>query len=151
VGLPFDAWSRGEDLCHLCEDLLDSGPAATFVRGPATGRTTPAQAHEVDVPDELLHELLAALEAEGARRKAEPSPLQDMLAEIGVGKTAREWHWAAYGFAGGFALNVVVAKYAQMASGSPMAEFVGPLLIGGVVAGVTCAVIGWGLAKLREA
>ncbi|OAI40843.1 hypothetical protein AYO38_05010 [bacterium SCGC AG-212-C10] len=150
VGLAFDAWSRGEDLCTLCEGLMDSGPAATFVRGPVTGRTTPAQAQDLDVPDELIAELLAALEAEGARRTAAASPLHEVLDELGVGKTAREWQWAAWGFAGGFALNVAVAKYAQMATSATMGEFVGPLLVGGIIAGAACAAIGWGLAKLKE-
>ena len=57
---------------------------------------------------------------------------------------------AAWGFAAGFAANVLVAKYAQMESASPMGQFIGPLLIGGLLAGATCAAIGWGFAKLRE-
>lgn len=31
-----------------------------------------------------------------------------------------------------------------------MSQFMAPLLIGGVVAGITCAAIGWGLARLRD-
>ena len=73
-----------------------------------------------------------------------------MLREIGFGKSAREVQWAAWGFAGGFAVNVVLAKYAQMASGASMAAFVIPMLAGGAIAGITCAAIGWGFAKLRD-
>ncbi len=72
------------------------------------------------------------------------------LDDLGVGRTAREKHWAAWGFAAGFGANVAIAKCAQMATGAPFTQFIGPLLLGGVVAGVCCAAIGWGAAKLRE-
>lgn len=101
-----------------------------------------------NVPDALIDELVAALEAEAAK-DAPKSPVHEVLDEIGFGRSAAETHWAAWGFAGGFAVNVALAKYAQMASGGSMAEFLAPMLLGGVVAGLTCAAIGWGLARLR--
>ena len=73
-----------------------------------------------------------------------------MLQEIGFGRSAKEMQWAAWGFAGGFAVNVVLAKYAQMASGASMSAFLVPMLVGGAVAGLTCVAIGWGVAKLRD-
>jgi hypothetical protein len=69
---------------------------------------------------------------------------------MGFGETRREFQWATWGFAIGFAANVVLAKYAQMSSGAPMSQFFGPLVLGGLVAGATCGLIGWGAAKLRE-
>ncbi len=164
-GLAYDAWSRGADTCEACARLARvSGPAATYVRGPAPARvpappppsTDPSAAYERildQMPDELVDELVAALEAEVEkleREKASPkSPVQDVLEEMGFGRSPRDWQWAAWGFAGGFAANVLLAKYAQMASGGSMSEFAGPLLIGGMVAGTTCAAIGWGFARLR--
>jgi hypothetical protein len=104
------------------------------------------------VPDELIDELVAALEAEAAKVALRPrGPVREVLEEIGgVGRSPRERHWAAWGFAGGFAANVLIAKYAQMATGAPFGQFVVPLLVGGVLAGVCCSAIGWGAAKLRE-
>lgn len=103
------------------------------------------------IPDELVDELVAALEAEAARRSTGPaSQVAEVFEELGLGRSQRELAWAAWGFATGFGGNVAIAKYAQMASDAPMSQFVGPLLIGGVVAGACCAAIGWGLAKLRE-
>ncbi|MEO8538610.1 MAG: hypothetical protein ABI577_02640, partial [bacterium] len=102
------------------------------------------------VPDELIDELVAALEAEAARLPATKSPVREVFDEIGIGRSARERHWASWGFAGGFAANVAIAKYAQMATGAPFSQFIVPLLIGGVVAGLCCSAIGWGAAKLRE-
>jgi hypothetical protein len=107
-----------------------------------------------DIPDELVDELVSMLEAEAARRKVEISApqaaLEELFEEIGFGRSPRELHWAAWGFAAGFALNVGLAKYAQMTTSASMSEFVMPLLFGGVLAGSACAAIGWGLAKLRE-
>jgi hypothetical protein len=144
-------------------------PAATFVRGPQPApRATRARqqvAEEAaayerlldELPDELVDEIVAALEAEAARGDGPaptPAPaqgaFQEVMQEIGFGRTPREWQWAAWGFAGGFAANVLLAKYAQMQTQSPMSQFVAPLLVGGLVAGVTCAAIGWGLARLRD-
>jgi hypothetical protein len=104
------------------------------------------------VPDELIDELVAALEAEAAKVALRPrGPVREVLEEIGgVGRSPRERPWAAWGFAGGFAANVLIAKYAQMATGAPFGQFVVPLLVGGVLAGVCCSAIGWGAAKLRE-
>lgn len=157
--LRFEDFAAGGERCLTCRK---SGVATVTIRGPRIRRPNarniqPRESDEYDeqlldaVPDELIEELVAALEAEASRLPASPaSPVRGVLQELGVGRSARERHWAAWGFAGGFAVNVVLAKYAQMASGGSMAEFVGPLLIGGVLAGFCCAAIGWGLAKLQE-
>ena len=107
-----------------------------------------------EIPDELVDELVAALEAEAERRQqprsAPEAAVREVLDEIGFGRSPFEYQWAAWGFAAGFTLNVALAKYAQMSTGSSMSEFIGPLLIGGVAAGAACGAIGWGLAKLRH-
>jgi hypothetical protein len=112
-----------------------------------------------EIPDELLDELLAALEAEAGTRKSSGAPaaasredtlLQGVLDEMGIGQGSNELPWTLWGFAAGFALNVCLAKYAQMASGGSMSQFLGPMLFGGVLAGLTCGAIGWGIARLRE-
>ncbi len=74
----------------------------------------------------------------------------ERIAELGIGQSARERNWAAWGFAAGFATNTLIAKYAQMTSAAPMSQFIGPMLLGGVLAGAACGAIGWGLARLRE-
>ncbi|MBA4179950.1 MAG: hypothetical protein C0506_05110 [Anaerolinea sp.] len=160
-GLSFDEWSSGFDRCGACRRFPGSdGPAATYVQGPATRgaiRSRVAASAEdyerllENVPDALIDELVAALEAEAAHLPPTgASPVHDVLREIGFGRSPRELQWAAWGFSGGFAANVALAKYAQMASGAAMSQFIVPMLLGGVVAGVTCAAIGWGLARLRE-
>ncbi|MCL6645254.1 MAG: hypothetical protein K6U88_09825, partial [Dehalococcoidia bacterium] len=101
------------------------------------------------VPDALIDELVAALEAEAARLD-QANPVVGVLAELELGRTLRERHWAAWGFAAGFALNVGIAKWAQVASGAPVTDFIVPILVGGVIAGAACAAIGWGLARLRQ-
>ncbi len=107
-----------------------------------------------EIPDELVDELVAMLEAEAERRKTEVSApqaaLEEVLEEIGFGRSPRELQWAAWGFAAGFAMNVALAKYAQMTTASSMTEFVAPMLFGGILAGAACAAIGWGLARLRD-
>ena len=162
-GLTFDEWSNEGRRCDTClrAPRMD-GPAATYVRGPAPGPlrhqiADEAEAYERlldDLPDDLVDELVAMLEAEAERRditiEPRPGPIQEVLADIGIGHSPREIQWAAWGFAAGFAANVLVAKYAQMESAAPMGQFIAPLLIGGVVAGIACSAIGWGLAKLRE-
>ncbi len=167
-GLPYEAWSRGQSSCDNCTRLASrAGPAATYVRGPApsrapsgsqpravdpTGATAAYERIFDDMPDELVDELVAALESEMEkleREKTPKSPVHEVLEELGFNHSPREWQWAAWGFAAGFAANVVLAKYAQMTSGGSMTEFAGPLLIGGIVAGATCGAIGWGTAKLR--
>ena len=86
------------------------------------------------IPEELVNELVAALEAEAARRANGPaSQVAEIFEELGIGRSQRELSWAAWGFAGGFGANVAIAKYAQMASGATMGEFIGPLLVGGIV------------------
>lgn len=162
-GLPYDAWSRGESTCAACSQRGSEQPAAVYVRGPAApARRVPAT-REPDVedyerlldemPDELVDELVAALEAEMARVERADVPrgaVHEVLTELGIGRGEGEWQWAAWGFAAGFAANVALAKYAQMSSGGAMGDFAAPLLIGGMVAGATCAAIAWGLARLRS-
>lgn len=165
-GLSFDEWSGGVDRCGGCSrGPRVQGPAATYVRGPRPTATAARARQEVadeaaayerlldELPDELVDEIVAALEAEATRIDSAPaaqSVIQEVMQDIGFGRTPREWQWATWGFSGGFAANVILAKYAQMQSGSSMSEFMAPLLIGGVVAGVTCAAIGWGIARLRD-
>lgn len=159
--LSFDDFAGGGSQCRACKK---SAPATEFVRGPRIRRPNArtlermerqeAQAYEDlldELPDELIDELVAALEAEAANLPPSPAhPVRGVLDELGVGRSARERQWAAWGFAGGFAGNIALAKYSQMASAASMSEFIGPMLIGGMVAGLCCAAIGWGLAKLRE-
>lgn len=159
-GLAFGEWSDGGGVCQRCaEGRGAAGPAAAFTRssGPSA-HAAAAQEYAAygrmldDLPDELVEELIAALEAEAASMQAAAapaSPVRDLLGDIGFGADSREGSWAAWGFALGFAANVAVAKYAQVASGAPIGQFVAPLLIGGLVAGAACGAIGWGLAKLR--
>lgn len=166
-GLKFEEWSKGGERCASCSRAARSGgPAAAFVRGPsrpAPAATPRAQieaeyaAYERmldEIPDELVDELVAALESEAERRQEAKSTPQEafreVIEEIGFGRSPRELQWAAWGFAAGFALNVALAKYAQMTSGAAMSGFLAPLLLGGLVAGGACAAIGWGLARLRE-
>ncbi|MBI5947962.1 MAG: hypothetical protein HY875_07480 [Chloroflexi bacterium] len=147
--LSFDEWSSGYELCSGCARSRNApGPAATFVHGPAPAR---ARSAPPDLPEEIFAELLAALEAEARSPSTPPQgALREVLAEIGIERSARQVQWTAWGFAAGFAGNVAVAKYAQMATGAPMGQFVGPFIIGGLVAGAACALIGWGFARLRE-
>lgn len=160
--LTFDDFSLGGIRCRQCLKIVKRKPGARYVPGPR--REAPAGRVDAygdafeeyermldSVPDELIDELVAALEAEAARMPApERNPVREVLEDIGLGRTTREKQWAAWGFAAGFAANVAIAKYAQMATGAPFSQFVGPLLIGGVVAGLCCSAIGWGVAKLRE-
>ena len=154
----FEDFSAGGNRCLQCSKR--GATAQRYVPGPR--RPEPviggyAQEEEDyermldSIPEELVDELVAALEAESARRSGGPaSQVGELFEELGIGRSQRELSWAAWGFAAGFGANVAIAKYAQMASGAPMGQFIGPLLIGGLVAGVCCAAIGWGLAKLRE-
>lgn len=163
--LGFAEWSEGAGTCGRCLDAAASGPAATYVPGPrlAAGAPRAAAAAEYaafermvdEIPDELIDELVAALEAEA--RKDAPAPattataaVREVLDDLGLGKSPREMSWALWGFALGFGGNVAVAKYAQVSSGAPIGQFVAPLLLGGLVAGATCAIIAWGFAKLRD-
>jgi len=155
--LGFADWSNGSDRCQVCSA---SERPDRFVAGPgarqASRRHDPAAesaAYERlldDIPDELIDELVAALEVEAARLESSPAnPVREVIAELGIGRSPREVHWASWGFAAGFAANVALAKYAQMSAGAPMSGFIVPMLIGGLVAGATCAAIGWGLSRLR--
>ncbi len=157
--LGFEDWSHGFNRCGACsQGIRKRKNAANFVAGPAlpaaASYTAEAANYERmldDIPDELVDELVAALEAEAMRRAIEPaSPVRDVLEELSMGASSRERPWAAWGFATGFALNVALAKWTQMSTGGSFADFIAPTLIGGVVAGATCAAIGWGLARLRE-
>ena len=154
-GLDFDSWAQGAEHCRRCRDAQPGG--ARFVPGPAAASTRDDDAfvHSSDVPDALLDQiaeaLLAAEQGRAAPRHAEPaSPLRGVLRDLEIGGSPRELQWAGWGFALGFAGNVAVAKYAQMASDAAISEFVGPMLIGGLVAGAAAGVIGWGAAKLKD-
>lgn len=176
-GLGFEEWSRGVKTCAGCRRTAGASPAAVYVPGPrapiprptrpgiepreAVRRRNPAGTPGADyerlldeVPDDLIDEIVAALEVEARRLESEQpgvaSQLTEVLQEIGFGRSPREFQLAAWGFAIGFGANVVLAKYAQMQTSSPMSQFIGPLLVGGLVAGAACAAIGWGFAKLRE-
>lgn len=158
TALTFADFSAGDGKrCRACVARRPSGGIVRRRRQPAPvvgGFDAEAEEYERmldSIPDELVDELVAALEAESARRSNGPaSQVAEVLEELGIGRSQREFTWAAWGFAAGFAGNVAIAKYAQMASGAPISQFIGPLLVGGVVAGACCAAIGWGLAKLRD-
>ncbi len=148
--LPFADWTSGRPLCDACARPLAA--LREEVRAPHRSPAEEAAAYEqilAAAPDSLIDELVAALEAE-ARRLDAANPLAGVLAELDLGRTPRERRWAAWGFAAGFALNVGIAKWAQVASGAPISDFLGPILLGGLIAGATCAAIGWGLARLRQ-
>jgi hypothetical protein len=168
--LAFSEWSRGAERCTLClrRATRPSHPQARERAAASTDRFEPSRPvrHPAapdrgvdhtelldEIPDDLIDELTAALEAEVALRKdraAQPgNPVRDVIDEIGLGKSPAELSWAAWGFSGGFAANVALAKYAQMSSGAPISEFFGPIVIGGVASGLACAAIAWGLAKIR--
>lgn len=158
--LSFDDFSLGGSRCRQCLKIVKRKPSPAYAPAPRTAAPQqPAHAPDVEdyermldsVPDELIDELVAALEAEAARLPVtERSPMREVFDDIGLGKTTREKQWAAWGFAAGFAANVAIAKYAQMATGAPFSQFFGPLVLGGVLAGLCCSAIGWGVAKLRE-
>jgi hypothetical protein len=155
-GLSFAAWSRGEELCPVC-DQVEAAPAAMYVPAPRQVRpaVAPVSAPVVhggnSLPDEMFEDLVAALEAEAARapQSQVQAALHDVLEEVGFGRDSHEMSWAAWGFAGGFAVNLAMAKYAQMATDASMTEFIPAFVFGGAIAGATCAAIGWALAKLK--
>ncbi len=155
--LSFEDFAHGGSRCAGC--VTRAGAGQQFVRGPQReavigGHPTDEAEYERlldSIPEELVDELVAVLEAEAVRRASSPmSPVAEVFEELGIGRSARDLSWAAWGFALGFGANVALAKYAQMASGAPMREFIAPLLVGGLLAGVCCAAIAWGLSKLRE-
>jgi hypothetical protein len=154
--LGFDDWSAGASQCQHCLRGRASRAAPHPARSELDHAALAARANAYermldDLPDELIDELVAALEAEAARLpQPQPNPVREVIAELGIGQSVRERHWAAWGFAAGFAANILIAKYAQMTTASPMSQFIGPMLLGGVLAGAACGAIGWGLARLRE-
>ncbi len=143
--LRFADWTRGRPLCEPCARPAVPRP----VPPPSPSALAPGDDLIDAIPEAILDELVAALEAE-ASKLDQANPLAGVLAELELGRTPRERHWAAWGFAAGFALNAGIAKWAQVASGAPISQFLAPILIGGLFAGATCAVIGWGLARLRQ-
>lgn len=148
--LPFADWTTGRPLCQSCSRPL--GDLVREIQAPPRTPAEEAAAYEriLDtMPDALMDELIAALEAE-AQKLDQLNPVAGVLTELDLGRTPRERRWAAWGFAAGFALNIAIAKWAQVASAAPLSEFLAPMLIGGLVAGTTCAAIGWGLARLRS-
>lgn len=166
MALPFERLSRGQRRCDACARLAAlRGPAATYTRsrpsaptpGASAGARTAAgsqyqrlEAILDQLPNDLVGEIAAALEAEARGDPLPATPLREAIDEFGFGRSPRELQWTSWGFAAGFAANVAVAKYAQMATSAPMSDFIAPLLLGGLVAGCTCGVIGWGIAKLRD-
>jgi hypothetical protein len=155
--MSFEDFSAGGPRCISCsKGIVKRNRPPGFVPGPPPAVRSPRSEEEAyermldGLPDELIDELVAALEAEAARAPVASNPVREVLSEIGIGRSQRERVWAAWGFAAGFAGNVLIAKYAQMSANSPLSQFIGPMLIGGAVAGACCAAIGWGLAKLRE-
>lgn len=154
--LGFEDWSAGSDQCQQCfrPAARPASPRAARRESDQAALAAHANTYERlldDIPDELIDELVAALEAEAAKLPPiQPNPVREVIAELGIGQSVRERHWAAWGFAAGFAGNILIAKYAQMTTSAPMSQFIGPMLFGGLLAGVACGAIGWGLAKLRE-
>jgi hypothetical protein len=162
-GLSFADWERGSEVCGACElrpaNRLRQGPAA-----PPPAEAWDYRRHEEmldEVPEELVAELVAALEdeakrAEGGGARDDPGPvtaaalLRGVVDEVGLGRSEREGMWAAWGFTIGFGFNLALAKYAQVTGGGSFTDFVLPMLIGGLVAGAACGAVGWGLAKLRD-
>jgi hypothetical protein len=151
--LGFADWSRGLDQCPSC------AAQGREARTPGLLGDTAATDYRVyermldELPPELIDELVAAIEDEGRsreRRRSMPSPVQDVIDEIGIGRSPRELPWAIWGFVGGFAGNLAIAKYAQMTTAAPMSDFLAPMLLGGLLAGATCAAIAWGVVRLRE-
>ncbi len=153
TGLSYHAWEQGHTLCRMCVQV-GTAPAATFIPVQRTG--VPARPRRVAPPpnqDDLIDQLIASLETESALsqgQSAQSDSMRGVLQDIGFGQSSSELPWAAWGFAAGFTLNVVVAKYAQMTSGASMGEFMPAFVVGGIIAGAACAGIGWGIAKLRE-
>ncbi len=152
-GLTFDEWQTGRYRCGACR-------AAGRAPAPAREVAPPIDYTQLldEVSDDLLNELLALLDEERDRRHSsrepvlppEPTPLARFLADVFGPSSPREQAWAAWGFALGFAANVVLAKLAQMESGAPLADIVVPMVLGGATAGAIGALIGWALARLRD-
>lgn len=154
--LLFDDWRKGADRCRDCLGRERRAPAtaAPLVARPVAADFRRNERMLDEIPEELIEELVAALEAEaaklGPRATTPASPLREVLNEMGVGSSPHEVGWTAWGFAIGFGANIALAKYAQMSSGASFASFAVPLFVGGMVAGMACAAIGWGLARLRD-
>lgn len=149
--LPFEEWSRGEIECRAC--------AAPALRAAGSIGPPPVIDYRTndqmldEVPPELIEELVAAIEAEASARRRQgalPSPVQGVIDEIGLGRSPRELPWATWGFVAGFAINLAIAKYAQVTTAAPLHDFLGPMVLGGLLAGTTCAAIAWGIVRLRE-
>jgi len=151
--LGFSDWSRGVDQCPVCvASARDVRASAVFIPEASADYRSYEQLLD-DVPEELVDELIAAIQEEARvreMRRSNPSPVREVLDEIGVGQSPRELPWAIWGFVAGFAGNLAIAKYAQMASGSPLSDFLAPMLLGGLVAGATCSAIAWAVVRLRE-
>ncbi len=109
-----------------------------------------------ETPDSLIDELTRALESEASARQQQPANdasddlFRGVAREAGFGTTRVEFAWATWGFCAGFAANVLLMKYVQMSMGAPLGAVIAPMIFGGLLAGATCAAIGWGIAKLRE-
>lgn len=162
--LGFEDWSAGKGRCSRCLDRGDFAPPGGRVhtRAPSPAALTPqpsgyrAYQRMVDqVPDELMEELARALDEEETIRKSiTPGPddslFRGVAQELQLGRSRAEFQYAFLGFASGFAANVGLMKYVQMSSGATLDAVFAPMFLGGLMTGATCAVIGWGIAKLKE-
>ncbi|GBD22403.1 hypothetical protein HRbin29_00033 [bacterium HR29] len=152
-GLTFEEWQAGRQRCSSCR-AAGRAPASSGAEAPPIDYTQLLD----EVSDDLLNELLALLDEEQVRRRSsrepvlppEPTPLARFLSDVFGPPSPREQSWAAWGFALGFAANVLLAKLAQAESGAPLADIVVPMLLGGATAGGIGALIGWALARLRD-
>ncbi|MCC7366138.1 MAG: hypothetical protein IT303_17365 [Dehalococcoidia bacterium] len=135
-----------DELVAMLEEEVGRRPSmAARATGREAPRTAPGprprQAHAPEPAPVTAPEIVVPIQ---------PTAVREVLDDIGIGRSPRELAWAAWGFAAGFTLNVGIAKYAQVSTDAPMTEFLVPMLIGGAVAGVTSAAIGWGLAKVLD-
>ena len=155
-GLDFESWASGAARCRRC--AAESGSTIDYVVGPGPAEVPRApvddEAWVGDLPPEMFDQIAEELlrtERETAARQPSASVLRQLLAELDLSASAKETRWASWGFAAGFAGNAAVAKYAQMTTDASMSDFIAPMVLGGLVAGATAGVIGWGAARLREA
>ena len=163
-GLSFQDWSAGKGRCASCQQRGESAPPGGRIHtrtpsvAPSVASRSGYRAYQRmvdDVPDELMDELARALGEEAIERQRQTpddaaSLLRGVAQDLQLGRTRAEFQWAFFGFTGGFAANVALMKYVQMASSASFDAVFAPMFLGGLMTGGTCAVIGWGIAKLKE-
>src|SRR5215212_6821062 len=96
--LSFEDFSAGGTRCLACSK--QRRPAQEFVRGPRRPEPVIGGYAEDDaeyermldsIPEELVDELVAALEAESARRSGGPaSQVAEVFEELGIGRSQHE-------------------------------------------------------------